>query len=68
MTDNPTSLELDALIDDLYAGQERITQAEIQRRAVAAEVPADLLIRISALPEGEYAADEVADLLGGTSG
>ncbi|MFY1672874.1 hypothetical protein ACN27G_23415 [Plantactinospora sp. WMMB334] len=66
--DGATSPELDALLDDLYAGQERVTQSEIQRRAVAAEVPAELLTRITALPEGEYAADEVADLLGGTSG
>jgi hypothetical protein len=62
------SPELDALLDDLYSGQERITQAEIQRRAVAAEVPAELLIRITALPQGDYAVDEVAELLGGTAG
>ncbi|AVT31609.1 hypothetical protein C6361_21400 [Plantactinospora sp. BC1] len=73
MTDQPapdesTSPELDALLDDLYSGQERLTQAEIQRRAVAADVSAELLTRITALPEGEYAVDEVADLLGGTAG
>ncbi|MEQ4301450.1 hypothetical protein ABNF97_08675 [Plantactinospora sp. B6F1] len=73
MTDQParaasTAPELDALLDDLYSGQERVTQSEIQRRAVAAEVPAELLTRINALPEGEYAVDEVADLLGGTPG
>ncbi|WP_422773529.1 hypothetical protein ACN28C_11810 [Plantactinospora sp. WMMC1484] len=66
--DGAASPELDALLDDLYAGQERVTQSEIQRRAVAADVPAELLTRITALPEGEYAADEVADLLGGTAG
>ncbi|MEE6306207.1 hypothetical protein V1634_05100 [Plantactinospora veratri] len=66
--DQSTSPELDALLDDLYSGQERLTQAEIQRRAVAAEVSAELLTRITALPEGEYAVDEVADLLGGTAG
>lgn len=55
---------LDGLLDDIYAGQERITQAEIHRRAVAAELPADVLIRITALPEGEYAIDEAAELLG----
>jgi hypothetical protein len=66
--DDQATPELDALLDDLYSGQERITQAEIQRRAVAAEVPAELLTRITALPEGEYAADEVAELLGGTAG
>ncbi|GAA3748972.1 hypothetical protein GCM10022225_36530 [Plantactinospora mayteni] len=73
MTDQPTrddsaSPDLDALLDDLYSGQERVTQSEIQRRAVAAEVPAELLTRITALPQGEYAVDEVADLLGGTAG
>ncbi|MDW5323545.1 hypothetical protein R6Y94_06775 [Plantactinospora sp. KLBMP9567] len=73
MTDQPprddsASPELDALLDDLYAGQERLTQSEIQRRAVAAEVSAELLTRITALPQGEYAVDEVADLLGGTAG
>lgn len=67
MTDETTSTELDDLLDDLYSGQERITQSEIQRRAVAAEVPAELLTRITALPQGEYSVDEVADLLGGTS-
>lgn len=50
-------------LDDLYAGQERVTQAEIHRRAVAAELPADVLIRINAMPEGEYAVDEAAELL-----
>ncbi|WP_372441456.1 hypothetical protein [Plantactinospora mayteni] len=73
VTDQPTrddsaSPDLDALLDDLYSGQERVTQSEIQRRAVAAEVPAELLTRITALPQGEYAVDEVADLLGGTAG
>ena len=65
MTDHVASPELAALLDDLYFGQERMTQSEIQRRAVAAEVPAGLLTRITALPEGEYAQDEVAELLGG---
>mgnify|MGYP001111777220 CR=1 FL=1 len=66
MTDDVSSAELDALLDELYSGQERVTQAEIHRRAVAAEVPAELLTRITALPEGEYSVDEVAELLGGT--
>ncbi len=57
---------LDELLDDIYHGQERITQADIYRRAVAAELPAELLSRIAALPQGEYAVDEAADLLGGT--
>ncbi|WP_091458417.1 hypothetical protein [Micromonospora inyonensis] len=57
---------IDDLLDDIYHGQERISQAEIHRRAVAAELPAAVLTRISALPQGEYAMDEVADLIGGS--
>ncbi|MBO4205513.1 hypothetical protein [Micromonospora echinofusca] len=68
MTDDAPTRELDDLLDDIYLGQERVTQAEIQRRAVAQEVPAELLTRICALPEGEYALEEVAELLGGTTG
>ena len=57
---------LDELLDDLYHGQERISQVDIYRRAVAAELPAQLLARLNALPQGEYAVDEVTDLLGGS--
>ena len=64
VTDRPPSV--DDLLDDLFSGQERVTQAEIHRRALAAEMPAQLLTRITAMPEGEYAIDEAADLLGGT--
>ncbi|MFG1775741.1 hypothetical protein ACGFIR_20735 [Micromonospora sp. NPDC049051] len=64
--EEPDTRPLDELLDDLYRGQERISQADIYRRAVAAELPAQLLTRIAALPEGEYAVDEVADLLGGS--
>ncbi|SCL12920.1 hypothetical protein GA0074694_0069 [Micromonospora inyonensis] len=66
MTDEPASRMIDDLLDDIYHGQERISQAEIHRRAVAAELPAAVLTRISALPQGEYAMDEVADLIGGS--
>lgn len=66
VTDEPDTRQVDELLDDIYRGQERITQAVIYRRAVAAELPAELLSRIAALPEGEYAVDEAADLLGGT--
>ncbi|MGC5053709.1 hypothetical protein ACLQ2S_19885 [Micromonospora sp. DT48] len=59
---------LDELLDDLYHGQERISQVDIYRRAVAAELPAQLLSRLNALPQGEYAVDEVTDLLGGSAG
>ncbi|MEU5938690.1 hypothetical protein ABZ807_05800 [Micromonospora sp. NPDC047548] len=65
VTDEPDTRPLDELLDDIYHGQERISQADIYRRAVAAELPAALLTRIAALPQGEYAVDEAADLLGG---
>ena len=61
--DEAVTVDLDALLDDIYLGQQRMTQAEIHRRAVAAELPADLLTRITAMPEGEYAMDEAAELL-----
>ncbi|MCW3838607.1 hypothetical protein ONA70_00645 [Micromonospora yasonensis] len=66
VTEQPDLRPLDELLDDIYHGQERISQADIYRRAVAAELPAELLTRIAALPQGEYAVDEAADLLGGT--
>ncbi|WP_408630914.1 hypothetical protein [Micromonospora coriariae] len=62
----PDTRALDDLLDDIYRGQERVTQADIYRRAVAADLPADLLARIDSLPEGEYAVDEASDLLGGS--
>ncbi|WP_422740802.1 hypothetical protein ACN263_24010 [Micromonospora sp. WMMD729] len=68
VADEPDTRALDDLLDDLYRGQERITQAEIYRRAVATELPPELLARIDALPEGEYAVDEASDLLGGNVG
>lgn len=68
MTDETSHHELDDLLDGLWSGRERITQAEIQRRAVAADLPAELLTRIGAMPEGEYAVDEAAELLGGRHG
>ncbi|BCJ63979.1 hypothetical protein [Polymorphospora rubra] len=67
MTDEPPNRDLDRLLDDIYFGQERVTQAEIYRRAIAADLHASLLTRIGAMPEGEYAIDEAADLLGGSA-
>ncbi|MDG4828941.1 hypothetical protein O7627_06420 [Solwaraspora sp. WMMD1047] len=67
VTDDGTIIEIDDLLDDIYLGQQRLTQTEIHRRAVEAELPADLLTRITAMPEGEYAMDEAADLLGETA-
>ncbi len=54
---------LDDFLDDVYVAQERMTSAELQRSAIAADLPASVLTRIDALPEGEYAQDEAAEAL-----
>jgi hypothetical protein len=51
---------IDDLLDQIYAGHERISRDEIYRHAVAAELPARALTALDALPEGEYAQDEIA--------
>jgi hypothetical protein len=61
MTDNAT--ELAAFLDDAFDAQERISSADLRRRAIAADLPADLRTRIDALPEGEYAQDEAGEAL-----
>jgi hypothetical protein len=63
MTDQTSYPELDALLDEAFRGQDRLSRDEIYRRAVAAELPAESLTRIDALPEGEYDQDEVAEAL-----
>jgi hypothetical protein len=55
--------ELDAFLDDAFDAQERISSGDLRRRAIAADLPAGLLTRVDALPEGEYAQDEAADAL-----
>ena len=67
MTSQPPNPSLADLLDEIYVGQERVTQAEIHRRAVAAELPAEVLVQITALPQGEYAIDEATELLGDTA-
>ena len=54
---------LDDFLDDAYVAQERLTSAELQRSAIAADLPATVMTRIDALPEGEYAQDEAAEAL-----
>ncbi|BCB90068.1 hypothetical protein [Phytohabitans suffuscus] len=54
---------LAGLLDGMFAGQERFTRDEVMRRALAADLPADLRARLEGLPEGEYALDEVAEAL-----
>ena len=54
---------LDEFLDDVYAAQERLSSGDLQRSALAADLPAPALTRIDALPEGEYAQDEAAEAL-----
>jgi len=54
---------VDAILDEVYVGLERVSRDEIHRRAVAADAPAVVLSALDALPEGEYAQDEVAEAL-----
>jgi hypothetical protein len=56
--------ELVALLDEVYAGQERISQSELHRRAVAAGASTPVVDALGGLPEGEYARDEVVEALG----
>ncbi|MCY1144648.1 hypothetical protein OWR29_42180 [Actinoplanes sp. Pm04-4] len=53
--------ELDAFLEDAFDGQERLSSADLQRRAIASDLTATALTRIDALPEGEYAQDEAAE-------
>jgi hypothetical protein len=54
---------LDEFLDGAYLGQERLTSGDLQRAAIAADLPANLMSRLDALPEGEYAQDEAAEAL-----
>jgi hypothetical protein len=54
---------VDDLLEEVYSGQERMTRDDIYRRAVAAGLPAEVIVALDALPEGEYAQDEVSDSL-----
>lgn len=55
--------DLKSLLATAYTGVDRLSRDEIRRRAIAADLPAQELTRIDALPEGEYAEDEVLEAL-----
>jgi hypothetical protein len=54
---------LDAFLDEVFLGNERLSSFDLRRSAVAADLPATVLARIDALPEGEYAQDEASEAL-----
>lgn len=56
-------MNLDELLDEIYLGQERVSASEIQRRALAVDLPVELLTRVDAMPEGLYAQEEAAEVL-----
>jgi len=55
---------IEELLDEIFAGQERVSRDEVQRRAVAADLAASDLATLDALPEGEYAFDEITEAIG----
>jgi hypothetical protein len=57
-----------SFLDQLYAAQERMTRDEIQRRAVAAELPAETMSALDALPEGTYSFEEVTTAIAEVEG
>jgi hypothetical protein len=55
--------DLRSVLDSAYTGQERLSRDEIRRKAIAADLPAADMTRVDALPEGEYAEDELLEAL-----
>jgi hypothetical protein len=55
--------KVEAILDEVYIGQERVTRDEIYRRAVAMEAPVEIINALNGLPEGEYAQDEITEAL-----
>lgn len=60
--------EITALLDEVYTGQERISQSELHRRAVAAGASSQAIDALTGLPEGEYAREEVEEALAQLAG
>src|SRR5690348_3561558 len=56
--------DIEELLDDVYAGRGRVSSSEIYRRAVALDLPAEVVTVLEALPEGEYAQEEAGEALG----
>jgi hypothetical protein len=52
-----------ALLEEIFVGQERLTRSEIRRRAAAADASTQLVAMLDVLPEGEYAEDELIEAL-----
>jgi hypothetical protein len=61
MASHDTPPGLDRFLDELFVTDVRMSREEIVRKATAAGLPAVTLSRLDALPEGEYAYDEVVE-------
>src|SRR5258706_7739176 len=55
--------DVDELLEDVYVSQERMTRDDLHRRAVAGNLPAEVIVALDALPQGEYAQDQVSQAL-----
>jgi hypothetical protein len=54
---------VEELLAELYNGQQLVDRDEICRRAVALDVPVDVVAALGRLPEGDHTRDEVAKVL-----
>lgn len=63
-----TTERLEQLLAETFRANERVSRDEIRRRAAAAELPPVLMTRVNALPDGEYAEDEVREALSQLAG
>ena len=55
--------EIEALLDQMFSGQERMSRDEMYARAVGADLTGPALTTLDLLPEGEYTEDEVLTAL-----
>ncbi|MGI5239639.1 DUF6158 family protein [Dactylosporangium sp. CA-139066] len=55
--------DIEELLDDLYGGRTRVSRSEIYRRAVAMDLPAEVVNALETLPEGDYAQEEAGEAL-----
>ncbi|GAA3281555.1 DUF2795 domain-containing protein [Dactylosporangium vinaceum] len=55
--------QVEKLLDEVYAGRERLTRDEIHHHAVAVGASAEVVDAVEALPEGEYAYDEASEAI-----
>jgi hypothetical protein len=54
---------VEATLEEVFVTQDRLSRDEIYRRAIAADAPPDVISALDGLPEGEYAQDEVAEVV-----